>query len=284
MASLMVVNAALGLLIKDVDIVKNVKYRLTLRRMHMILGWGTWNLGMINCSIGIHDLTVDADPYNIGQHVLWTIAGTLVVLVAFVHPLLKKKLAERRRLKKKVKERSDGARGFEIDGRFLPYFTWDEVHIRIENGAHWIIVDGIICNVELFRKRHPSGGLILASSYGLEATPVYTGSKSACIYRKGAGSNENTRIVDIVRSRYSHSRIAISTLRGLSVGVLESARTKVIDNDTIVPQQFVPVTLKKKTLETPRGTSLIYVLELEYPKAKWNLDAEPGDAVYLRIA
>lgn len=200
MCALLVLNRILGFIAKKVDV--NRSFSKYTRKIHQVCGWLTFLLGMANCCYGIKDILVDVDDSLIAPLSLMSVALLTLSLILVFDKYI---IAYLTRHTKGLKFGKAASTTLALQ-KVLPKFDWDEIHYRIEKGAHWIVLDDMIYDVEEFRSHHPGGHDILVYVYGLNSSDIYNGRKSVTMYVDGKDPETGKSIKRMIKKKYSHSR------------------------------------------------------------------------------
>jgi hypothetical protein len=199
LVALMLFNTILGYMAKSLDFFKRENSRIA-RKVHYYLGWSTYSLGLCNCVIGLRDISLSFDPNYIFS---WAFSAISAIMLSFLLYFHKYTTVYVKRLMTKKLNRFSSLM---LTNRNLPKFEWEEVHYRVEKGAHWIIINGVIYDVEEFRLHHPGGTEILAYVIGIDATEIYEGTTSLCMLFDSKDQDTGRVVKRISLKRYSHSR------------------------------------------------------------------------------
>ncbi|KAJ3397571.1 Peroxidase mlt-7 [Lobulomyces angularis] len=182
-----------------------IKYTLFLRNIHKIIGFGMYFLGVVNGYLGCRDLAVLADLHE-GLPLAY-----LVIIIYIPAQMISFAEYEKRKILKnpnlKISNNSlvrrKPSNGFNPSSANLPVFEWNEINVRVESGAKWIIIYDTLYDVQKVFDRHPGGKSILLEVTGIDATNYFegfqTGSKNSQLFHK-------------------HSRLARFMLEKLAVG------------------------------------------------------------------
>ncbi|KAJ3008242.1 hypothetical protein HKX48_008698 [Thoreauomyces humboldtii] len=182
-----------------------LKYHPYIRKLHWVLGYSAYFLGLINGYLGVTDISAGT-TYDFVFHVLY---GRYM-----------------------GKSKSNTVATGPTSGGSLPTFTWENVHERIESGSKWIVIRSIIYDAGLFMDRHPGGSQILKSAVGLDATDLFYGRSMS---KRGKGDKKGmTKPVPLPGFPviHGHSRLAENLLSGLAVGKISGGNSEAVNEES----------------------------------------------------
>ncbi|KXS22503.1 hypothetical protein M427DRAFT_486511 [Gonapodya prolifera JEL478] len=203
------------------------------RVFHRIIGVATYLLGLVNGFLGVSDFFVD-DQSLLAYQVAYTLCASVWPLALIIFGF-REKLKEiafpivRRAFGSAVvrataslkRQRRGGVQAL-VDKTKLVPLSWFDVHERVSEGAKWVVVDGIVCDVSSFMHQHPGGQFLLRGCLGLDVSAFFHG-------------HEALRISEKVRQNrpYAHSRVALAAVTNLAVGRISKKK----DNTEFIPNE-----------------------------------------------
>ncbi|KAJ3116109.1 hypothetical protein HDU96_010403 [Phlyctochytrium bullatum] len=201
-----------------------------IRTCHRVFGICTFFLGCLNGWYGSVDIS---EGYKSREWVRWTyvalIGFTPTVLLIYGELNKRVAIAPANIVPKQLTlpRQKDPL-------ELLPVFTWEDLNSRISQGAKWIIIEGIIYDVENFIDRHPGGAMVLRSNIGHDCTKMFSGSHSnsnrgtlergtmekTALRTSGSKSDDPENDSYGYIPMHKHSRFARYLLAGMAVGRL----------------------------------------------------------------
>jgi NAD(P)H-flavin reductase/cytochrome b involved in lipid metabolism len=179
-----------------------------LKVVHRIFGWLLMGLGMTNCFLGVGELLPEIRYYVLGY--------LITLIVVFVALGIYDDL-NRGRLSSPSLIKTMAAGGLERAhlASSQQSLTMKDVKRAIRTGNKWVILDGWVFDVTQFLPNHPGGAYLLESAVGSDIGQWFFGREA---FSRQVG-------------RHSHSQRAHNILRGMCVGVLQSAAKSLDSSD-----------------------------------------------------
>ncbi|KAJ1542570.1 hypothetical protein HK096_009260, partial [Nowakowskiella sp. JEL0078] len=245
---LTIINVILGIIAEKYRARAYYRVIYIFVKIHQILGWGTWVVGIANCILGLDQISMILGDYSvIAIDLKWAFIALIGATAIFMF-LFGEYPARFRRNATIAGYTATAAKGNEDEienfnnlkarresrkepKKFLVEFTWEQFQSRIESGKKWLIVDGTIHDVSAYieNKGHPGGSKVIESAIGTDATRIFYGIK-----KKTDEQDFSTELRLIYLPTKSvlhfHSRFAHFTLSQMAVAVL-------IDSDLIPTSQ-----------------------------------------------
>ncbi|KAJ1533465.1 hypothetical protein HK096_005205 [Nowakowskiella sp. JEL0078] len=240
---------------------------------HSALGWGTFILGIVNCVIGLQLLKsflgsngkyLDIAIYFFYAYMLVCV----VISIFFCEPpkwigsranweltrfgafekfrkryLSYKVLSVEVENTEMLKERQEYFMA--KIGRNLPSFRWEEIRQKATDGAQWLVMDGIVFDVEEYiaKNRHPAGQRPILKYIGTDITSVFYG---ISLIKQTTFSNQPDD-KGKHNEEHQHSRFAHWEISQLAIGILRTKQLDAIDNFSLLETRFPR--LQKKILK-----------------------------------
>ncbi|KAJ3322425.1 NADH-cytochrome b5 reductase, partial [Gonapodya sp. JEL0774] len=151
-----------------------------------------------------------------------------------------------------IKERQNRGILAVVDKSKLVPLTWTDLHERVADGAKWVVLDGIVCDLGQFMHQHPGGTSLLKGCLGMDISKFFYGEDALRMSEK------------IHQDRpYNHSRVALALVSNMAVGRMvkkKGENTDFIPNETTAQLPKLGGTLgrsAKSVVGTVRGTNLL---------------------------
>ncbi|KAJ3413556.1 hypothetical protein HDV05_007857 [Chytridiales sp. JEL 0842] len=197
----------------------------SIRFWHRFLGFLAYILGLVNGYFGAVDISVGKD-YERYLPIIYlaTIGITPIGLTIYgEYKMNLRRLAQAGVVSGPVDE------GKVRNEEKLPLFLWDDINQRVSLGAKWIVIKGIIYDIENFIERHPGGTFFLMRMIGLDATRYFYGPSRSGTTSKKEKTSGKSLVQKEIKGRadteflahaHPHSRFAEFLLAQMAVGRL----------------------------------------------------------------
>ncbi|KAJ3113618.1 hypothetical protein HDU96_003149 [Phlyctochytrium bullatum] len=299
-------------------------YKKHFRLIHRVCGYSVYLLGLLGGWFGVNDLM---PQYPNLPWLRWAYVTSILAVPATLI-LYGEMQARMAKPVKPVQEKRESRISRAMNGfgellgdkkpeEKLPCFTWEEIGVRIAEGAKWIVIDKRIYDVAKFMHLHPGGPEILKNHLGFDCTTIFFG---RTIERSGEVTIDRFPTISTVTSwvtnrspAHAHSRYAQHLLQEMAIGKLKaadktasaasiatyaeldeaSASSTTADPSStstiprhllgILPDRFQTLTLTDRELCTRPGSYRpVYRFRFKFDRPDKIFMVRPGQAVLLR--
>lgn len=101
----------------------------------------------------------------------------------------------------------------------VPVFSWAQINARVEGGASWVVLHGLVLDVSSWIKSHPGGQRLLWAAVGTDVTADFTGCQPSAPVLAPAGSARRVRMPRTSQSVTNVPNVAF----GIELGPISQA-------------------------------------------------------------
>ncbi|KAJ3113619.1 hypothetical protein HDU96_003150 [Phlyctochytrium bullatum] len=322
--ALVLITTACGLFNAKLNHPSLVFYKKYIRPLHRIFGYSVYLLGLLTGAYGVNDIKSQYPKMPWLPYLYYaTVLAVPIVLVIYGHIAQKMDTSEKnaKALRKKKSFTMDNIAELLGDNKKegkLPWFTWEEIGVRIAAGAKWVVIDKQIYDVEKFIDLHPGGPEILKNHIGFDCTTIFKGTHGG---EKPGGLWSPVSTLTTTLSRrngrgggHAHSRYAHFLLGDMAIGKLKPTTDMPSSNSTffemepsdmngltstpgvvgsaaslpwnlsgLLPNRFQTLVFERQELSTRANAVFpVYHFRLKFDRPEQRFIVRPGEAVLFR--
>lgn len=199
------------------------------RSFHKNMGMLIYSLGITNGYFGWSDFAILNSPVVSDQSPNIYLAFAIIVpLSIFTYGEYITGTFSRYGFVQQGSSSKNSSRRTTINNMHLPEFSWSDIEKRIRSGRKWLVIEGVIYDVDSIIPNHPGGDHVISTMIGRDATKEFNGEAFSISAPKSNITSgfklldSNNSIFPVFERKHDHSRFARFQLLSNAIGVVKT--------------------------------------------------------------